>query len=82
MFSKLAVDTFETSFSFDKEKDLITVKSDNEFKKSLEKFSNNLIHTNGLIQDFPFTNACIAGGSLNLFLYQKRNLFQMYQQLI
>ena len=68
MFSKLAVDTFETSFSYDKEKDLLSVKADDEFKKSLEKFSNNLFHINGLIQYFPFTNACIAGGSLNLLL--------------
>ena len=68
MFSKLAVDTFDTSFSYDKENDLVSVKADNEFKDSLQIFSNELFENKNLIQHFPFSNVCIAGGCLNLLL--------------
>ncbi len=64
MFSKLAVDTFENSFSYDKETDLISVQPTVEFKNSLNKFSNNLFD-----ETFPWSSKIfIAGGSLNLLL--------------
>ncbi len=64
MFSKLAVDTFENSFSYDKETDLISVQPTVEFKNSLNKFSNNLFD-----ETFPWSNKIfIAGGSMNLLL--------------
>ncbi len=64
MFYKLAVDTFENSFSYDKESDLISVQPTVEFKNSLNKFSNNLFD-----ETFPWSSKIfIAGGSMNLLL--------------